>query len=600
METKQFSTANLSEELLKAIQAVRYEEMTEIQEKAIPFVLEGRDVIGRSGTGTGKTAAFGIPAVEKIEGNPKKPQVIILSPTRELAMQTAKEMEKFSAFKRTVRVATVYGGQSMQLQINQLKTANIVIGTPGRIMDHMNRGTLKLDEIKMLILDEADEMLNMGFLDDIKFILATVPDERQTLLFSATMPPQIMKLTKEFQHDPVVVSVEKADNALDNITQYFYDIPQMQKREALNILLQMYGSNRAVVFCNTKSKVDELVEYLNDNGFKAVGLHGDMKQMVRTQVMNNFKAGRINVLIATDVAARGIDVENVKAVVNFDLPQENEYYVHRIGRTGRAGKTGTAHTLVTRESEVRKLHTIERMLKTTIARSEIPSHDEIMDKKRRHFEKKLITALETGVDDQWTFTMENLVREGFSKEDIIFCLMGMLADKNTKVLPVVPVIARKGGRNERVERFDRIDRIDRNDRNEIREKTPRSERVEGTACLRVNIGHDKGVCPNHIVGAIVEETGIPTRSIGKIDINDDFTNIQTTAEDAAVICDAMNGKKIRGVKVKFEISSDDVFARKTAGSGSKSRNSKQKSYGGYGKGTAKASSTPKKKWYGNR
>ncbi len=552
MERKSFSTINLSEDIMKAVEAVGYTEMTEIQEKAIPVILSGCDVIGRSGTGTGKTAAFGIPAVQMIEGNPRKPQVIVLSPTRELAMQTANEIVKFSAFKNNIRVATVYGGQSMQLQFRQLKNANIVIGTPGRVMDHMNRGTLKLDETRMLILDEADEMLNMGFIEDIQFILTSVPEERQTLLFSATMPPQIMKLTKQFQKNPALIAVEKNVETLDSIQQFYYNVPQAQKREALNILLQMYGSNRSVVFCNTKAMVDQLVEYLNDSGFKAVGLHGDMKQEVRTQVMNSFKAGKLQVLIATDVAARGIDVEDVKAVFNFDLPQENEYYVHRIGRTGRAGKTGTAHSLVTRGTEIRKLEMIERSLKMKIERSTLPTYDDIMAKKQRHFEKKLITALDAGPDEKWEYTMNNLVAEGYTKEQIIYCLMGMVADKSKKTVPIVTV-------NAVAERK--------------RERTSPEDRIEGKTCLRVNIGRKQDVAPNHILGAILDETGLSSKAIGRIEIFDSYTNIQTTPEDAALICESMKGKKIRGTAVRFEISDKAFSSRKGSGEPSRKQHS---------------------------
>lgn len=566
MEKQLFNSINLSEELMKAVEAVGYTEMTEIQSKAIPVILEGRDVIGRSGTGTGKTAAFGIPAVQMIEGNPTKPQVIVLSPTRELAMQTAEEMTKFASFKKNIRVATVYGGQSMQLQFKQLKNANIVIGTPGRVMDHMNRKTLKLDEIRMLILDEADEMLNMGFIEDIQFILSSVPEERQTLLFSATMPPQIMKLTKQFQTDPQLIAVEKNIQSLDSIEQFYYYVPQAQKREALNILLQMYGSNRSVVFCNTKAMVDQLVEYLCDSGFKAVGLHGDMKQEVRTQVMNSFKSGKLQVLIATDVAARGIDVEEVKAVFNFDLPQENEYYVHRIGRTGRAGKTGTAHSLVTKMNDVRKIEMIERSLKMKISRAELPSFDDLMDKKQRHFEKKLITALSAGVDEKWEHTMDNLIAEGYTKEQLIFCLMGMVADKSKKAVPIVAV----------------------SNLGERAKKDKSGDRVEGKTCLRVNIGRKQNVAPNHILGAILDETGIPSKAIGKIEIYSDYTNIQTTDEDAQLICDCMTGKKIRGVAVKFEISDKAFSSRMAKGDGAHKR-------GSFDRGYQKKSYAPRKK-----
>ena len=311
-----FDTISLSPELLRAVGDMNYTEATDIQAGAIPRILEGRDVIGRSSTGTGKTAAFGIPAVELTDGGCKEAQVLILSPTRELAMQIAGEMRKYAKYKPGIGIATVYGGQSMELQIRQLRTANIVIGTPGRIMDHMRRRTLKLDALRLVVLDEADEMLNMGFYEDIQTILRETPEDRQTVLFSATMPPAIMKITAEFQRDPEIVAVDKGQRTLDTITQYFYAVPSARKMDALNLLLKRYAPASSVVFCNTKKMVDELVAYLTDNGFKAVGLHGDMKQMMRTRVMQDFKTGRTRILVATDVAARGIDVEDVDAVIN--------------------------------------------------------------------------------------------------------------------------------------------------------------------------------------------------------------------------------------------------------------------------------------------
>ncbi|MEG0804598.1 MAG: DEAD/DEAH box helicase, partial [Pygmaiobacter sp.] len=306
---------------------------TDIQAGAIPAILEGHDVTGRSSTGTGKTAAFGIPAVQ-MAADGEKASVLIMSPTRELAMQTAEELRKFSKYIPNVSCAVIYGGAPMDLQIRQLKTAKIVIGTPGRLMDHLRRHTLKLDHLKTVVLDEADEMLNMGFVDDIRTILESAPAERQTVLLSATMPPAIMKIMKDFQKEPVMITVDGGKKTVDGIEQSFYNIPQAGKNDALKLLLEYHRPKRALIFCNTKKMVDELCADLCDDGFKASGLHGDLKQSQRNTVMNEFKSGRAPILIATDVAARGIDVEDVEAVFNYDIPQEYEYYIHRIGRTG--------------------------------------------------------------------------------------------------------------------------------------------------------------------------------------------------------------------------------------------------------------------------
>ncbi|MDE5859476.1 MAG: DEAD/DEAH box helicase, partial [Oscillospiraceae bacterium] len=352
-----FSELGLSEEVLKAVKQIGFEEATEIQSKTIPLLMAGKDVIGRSHTGTGKTAAFGIPAVESVDRNEKnRVQVIILCPTRELAMQACGELDKFSAFMPWVRTCAVYGGADIEKQIVQLKRgANIVVGTPGRVMDHINRRTLKLDGIRTIILDEADEMLNMGFREDIETILEYVPEQRQTVLFSATMPEQIMAITEQYQHEPTVVGVEEKSRTVDSVEQWYFDVPSGRKTDALQMLLLAYEPKLSMIFCNTKRMVDELTEQLVSKGFRAAGLHGDMKQSSRTQVLNAFKSGRINILIATDVAARGIDVDDVDAVFNYDIPQDNEYYIHRIGRPGRAGKTGAAYTISSGRRQISEL-----------------------------------------------------------------------------------------------------------------------------------------------------------------------------------------------------------------------------------------------------
>ncbi|MFR6495967.1 MAG: DEAD/DEAH box helicase [Ruminococcus sp.] len=325
-----FEELNLSAPLLEAIAQLDFTEMTEIQEKAIPLLLEGKDVIGKSNTGTGKTAAFSIPILEQMGQMPQEERrnvcALILCPTRELAMQACDEIRKFSRFQRQIKPVAVYGGASMERQIYQLKNgANLVVGTPGRVLDHLRRRTLKLDNLKTIVLDEADEMLNMGFREDIESVLAQIPEERQTVLFSATMPPAILAITKQYQNDPVLVQIQSAHRTVDAIAQFSVSVPMGRKTDALQLLLLSKQPKSAMIFCNTKKMVDELTEALCLRGFSAAGLHGDMKQLQRTQVMNGFKSGRNTILIATDVAARGIDVKGVDAVFNYDLPQDHEY-----------------------------------------------------------------------------------------------------------------------------------------------------------------------------------------------------------------------------------------------------------------------------------
>ncbi|OJU14371.1 MAG: hypothetical protein BGN88_02385 [Clostridiales bacterium 43-6] len=364
-----FESLNLSYELHRATKDMGYETATEIQEKTLPIILEGKDVIGRSQTGTGKTAAFSIPMIELVDASNKRDvQALVVCPTRELAMQSHGEIKKLYKYKSGVKAAALYGGQHILQQIRELKKGiNIVVGTPGRIMDHLRRGTLKLNNTKIIVLDEADEMLNMGFRDDIETILKETPETRQTVLFSATMPPEIMALTKQYQKDPVVVEINKHEMTITAIEQLYCEVPQQRKKDALIEILKQYTPHLAIVFCNTQKMVDELSEFLNQNGFDADGIHGNMRQHIRTKVMGNFKTGTSKILVATDVAARGIDAPNVEIVINYDIPTDPEFYIHRIGRTGRAGKSGRAVTILGNRAQLLQLKTVERMMKQKVA-----------------------------------------------------------------------------------------------------------------------------------------------------------------------------------------------------------------------------------------
>ena len=363
----QYSDFNLSEETLKAVERMGFTEMTEIQEKAIPVMMEGREIIAKAPTGTGKTCAFGIPIMEKID--PEKPavQAIVLCPTRELAMQAEGELRKICKYTEGVRVLAVYGGDPITTQIRELKRGvEIVVGTPGRVMDLMRRHALDLDGLSLAVLDEADEMLSMGFREDIETILQTTPTERQTVLFSATMPPEILELTGEYQREPALIEAgNTAERTMGTISQYYFEVPRGEKARALTLLLHAQQPKLSIIFCNTKKMVDELGRYLGEHGFQASALHGDMKQDMRTSVMNSFKSGRTPILIATDVAARGIDVDDVDAVYNFDIPQDFEYYIHRIGRTGRAKREGVSYLLVM-EDDQKRLKNILRYTKLDI------------------------------------------------------------------------------------------------------------------------------------------------------------------------------------------------------------------------------------------
>ena len=355
----------LDNRIVRAIREMGFEKLSPIQEQAIPYLLQGEDIIGQAQTGTGKTAAFGIPAIQHINPDVKKLQTIILCPTRELAIQAAEELRKIAKYMHGIKVLPVYGGQDISRQIAGLRGVQIIVGTPGRVMDHMRRHTIKLDLVNMVVLDEADEMLNMGFREDMELILGQIPGEHQTALFSATMPKPILEITDRFQKDAKLVKVAAKELTIPLVSQKFYRVKNQDKEAASARLLEYYQPKLTLIFCNTKKKVDELADLLKQQGFQAEGLHGDLSQAQRDVAMNRFRNGGASILIATDVAARGIDVDDVEAVINYDIPQDIEYYVHRIGRTGRAGRKGRSFTFAN-SREIGKIREIERVCHTTI------------------------------------------------------------------------------------------------------------------------------------------------------------------------------------------------------------------------------------------
>ena len=370
----------LDNRIVRAIREMGFEKLSPIQEQAIPYLLQGEDIIGQAQTGTGKTAAFGIPAIQHINPDVKKLQTIILCPTRELAIQAAEELRKIAKYMHGIKVLPVYGGQDISRQIAGLRGVQIIVGTPGRVMDHMRRRTIKLDLVNMVVLDEADEMLNMGFREDMELILGQIPGEHQTALFSATMPKPILEITDRFQNDAKLVKVAAQELTIPLVSQKFYRVKNQDKDAACVRLLEYYQPKLTLIFCNTKKKVDELADLLKQQGFQAEGLHGDLSQAQRDVAMNRFRNGGASILIATDVAARGIDVDDVEAVINYDIPQDIEYYVHRIGRTGRAGRKGRSFTFAN-SREIYKIREIERVCHTTITEKKLPGAAKVLKAK---------------------------------------------------------------------------------------------------------------------------------------------------------------------------------------------------------------------------
>ncbi|RNI07770.1 DEAD/DEAH box helicase [Methanohalophilus halophilus] len=431
MESLTFKDLNLSKNIERAVEDMGFEEPTPIQSQSIPYLMEGKDVIGQAQTGTGKTAAFGIPALEMLDVKSKKVQVVVLCPTRELANQVAEEMSKLAKYQNT-KMLPVYGGQPIDRQIKALRRGvHIVIGTPGRIMDHIQRKTLKLDGVKMLVLDEADEMLDMGFREDIEFILSRVPGQKQTVLFSATMPQPIIKLTKKYQQNPQMVKTVHKKLTVPQIEQFYFEVKNNAKTEVLCRLIDIYNFKSSLVFCNTKRNVDKQVETLKARGYLADGMHGDMRQAQRERVMSNFRKGEIETLVATDVAARGIDVENIEAVFNYDIPQDEESYVHRIGRTGRAGKEGVAITFASGK-DIRKIKNIQKHTKAKIIRKNVPSQSDVEDIRAEMLSQNVKKIIDDGHIGKYEHWVENLLEEDYASVDVAAALVKILLSEEKK------------------------------------------------------------------------------------------------------------------------------------------------------------------------
>lgn len=405
-----FNELGLSKDIIRAVVNMGFEETTPIQEQTIPVALEGKDLIGQAQTGTGKTAAYGIPLIEKINKSAGTVQGLVLAPTRELAIQVAEELNKIGQF-RGIHTLPIYGGQDIVRQIKALqKRPHIVVATPGRLMDHMRRRTVRLQDVSMLILDEADEMLNMGFVEDIETILQEVPEERQTLLFSATMPLPIQVLARKFMTDPQVIAVKSKEVTVANIEQIYFEVNEQQKFDVFCRLLDVHAPEAAIVFGRTKKRVDEMTEALNKRGYSAEGIHGDLTQAKRDSVLRQFREGTIEILVATDVAARGLDISGVTHVYNFDIPQDPESYVHRIGRTGRAGKTGMAVTFVV-PREMGHLRMIERQTKRTIIRQRVPSMNDVLAGQQRLAVEKIVQVIQEGSFGLYRELAEELLNE---------------------------------------------------------------------------------------------------------------------------------------------------------------------------------------------
>lgn len=512
-----FTELNLSKDILKGLEAIGFAEATDVQAKTIPLILDGVDVIGHSKTGTGKTAAFGLPTIQKVDVSKDCVQALVMCPTRELAMQVCDEIRKFSRFIRGFRTVAIYGGQNIERQISALeKGVQFVIGTPGRILDHLKRGTLNLENVSTVVLDEADEMLDMGFRDDMEAILKRTPKSRQTLLFSATMSSDILRLTKRYQNNPQHIKVATQEKTVNEITQLCYPVPKNRKNDVLYMVLKEWTDNLIIIFCNTKKQVDDLTQDLQELGIRAEGIHGDMKQPERSFVLTAFKTGKINILVATDVAARGIDVDGIDVVINYDIPQDLEFYVHRIGRTGRAGKTGYSYTFAEGRDEMSRIREIEKFTRAKIQLMPKPDEEALAFAVMERMVFELRDILESGARKEFEQLTEVLHSDGYSYEEIANALAQKL---------ILPKADKK------------------------------KERRTGAkmTTLVFNIGSNLEINAGHIVAAIARTGGLPGEVIGRISVGESETKADIPTLFAQDVLPKLENLKIRGKRVTVKV-----------------------------------------------
>ncbi|HEY0946929.1 MAG TPA: DEAD/DEAH box helicase [Opitutaceae bacterium] len=605
MEKRRFTELGLSPEVLKAVDKMGFEEASPIQTAVIPLLLEGRDVVGQSSTGSGKTAAFGIPMIERVDPQSRVVQALILCPTRELAVQVAEEMGKLAFFKRGVREVPIYGGQSYERQFRALESGvQIVIGTPGRVMDHMERGTLKLDDLKMVALDEADRMLDMGFRDDIERILSAVPEQRQLLFFSATMPPAIKALINRYTRDPAWVKIEQHAQNAPKVDQVYFEVDRRSKIEVLTRLIDLHDFRYGIIFCSTKIMVDELDEHLHARGYATDRLHGDITQAQRNRVMEKFRRRGFEFLVATDVAARGLDVDDLEVVFNYDLPNDAEDYTHRIGRTGRAGKEGRAFTFVSGR-ELYKLQGMVRFAKLKIRRENVPSLDQVEEARENVFFEKLRGTLNEGSYKRQDRMIDRLLEQGYASTDIASALIHLLqggggagsagAEPAPEPKAIVArtrwveadagepsALPRKEDRKpawaaarsapkpkcEMTESPGAAERDVRDEPGERRdfaesprpaklkyERPARTGREPGFTTLFINVGRKQLVTPADLVGKIAGVTRLPASIVGAIDIHQRHALVDVASEHAPRVLEKLAGIRVKGETLRPSLAS---------------------------------------------
>ncbi|MFC4785997.1 DEAD/DEAH box helicase [Nocardioides sp. MAHUQ-72] len=541
--TPAFAELGLADGVLDALRDVGYETPSPIQAETIPHLLQGRDVVGLAQTGTGKTAAFALPILSRLDLSQKTPQALVLAPTRELALQVCEAFERYAAHLRGVKVLPVYGGQGYGVQLSALRRGvHIVVGTPGRIMDHLDKGTLDLSELRFLVLDEADEMLNMGFAEDVETILADTPDDKNVALFSATMPRQIRSLSQKYLTDPVEVTVKNKTATASNITQRYLTVSYPQKVDALTRILEVENFEGMIVFVRTKNETEMLAEKLRARGFSAAAINGDVPQNVRERTVNQLKSAKLDILVATDVAARGLDVERISHVVNYDIPTDTESYVHRIGRTGRAGRSGDAISFVTPRERYLLKH-IEKATRQPLTQMQLPSVEDVNETRLARFDDAITEALDQATRiEKFRDIIKHYVNEHDVPEVDVAAALAVVAQGDTPLLldPRDEVRPPK----ERPERGDRPERGPRPERRGRQSDVP-------MATYRIAVGKRHKVEPRQIVGAIANEGGLSRGDFGHIQIRPDFSLVELPADLPSSAWDALQGTRISGKLIEL-------------------------------------------------
>lgn len=544
-----FNELNLSREVLQAIEEMGFVNPSEVQEGTIPEILDGHDLLAQAQTGTGKTASFGIPMIEKIvDNNYESLQALVLVPTRELARQVSEELQKLARHKKFIKILAIYGGADMGKQLRELKRgASIVVGTPGRIMDHMKRKTIDLSDLKFLVLDEADEMFDMGFRDDMKTIIEKTNDDRQTLFFSATFDNEIKEFSKLYQNNPKKVIIEKKELTAEKIKQYYLELNRNMKTEILNRLILIHKPKKSIIFCNTKRMVENLEEEIAQKGYKVDSLHGDMRQSSRDNVMKKFRKGTIDVLIATDVAARGLDVSDIDIVFNYDLPQKAEYYVHRIGRTARAGKKGLSFTFVT-SRDYPKFREIEKYANIKMERIDLPTKGDLERESMENLLDRVSKNILKAEDNvRYSEVLNKLLAQGHSLYDISASLLKMVneSSKNRKITEIDKV---DFGKKFEMNRTNRADKSKRSAKT-----TKEMKKIKGPKVF-INKGKRDGIDSREIIRLIEKHTNVSPGEIGRINIMPNFTFVEIPKNMIKDAIKDLDGKNIKGKTLKAEYS----------------------------------------------